>query len=288
VLASDVMDPKRDGPSMLSAPSARGEALAFPPPEHSRRKPPPHVDEHIVTPETTRDEMIRGEKFVALPALAPHADQHMLTDFVLIPHLREGYVGSTDLLTRVSEGSDFATDASVRKEGIDPATGGRYLEELSFEIVKEQNARVVSMKAAELIGRGVRRFFAINVKRREVREWVRIGESRWVFEVLEQDGVLEDPCFVRPIPIRALLDMKAARSEVVHALESRGEPEILALKERAEQEGLRHALRKFLTKRFGPLDEATEARIAAATPDSLDVWLDKAATESSLASVFSE
>ncbi len=35
--------------------------------------------------------------------------------------------------------SDFATDVCVRKDGVDPETGGRYLEELSFEVAHTQS-----------------------------------------------------------------------------------------------------------------------------------------------------
>jgi len=41
--------------------------------------------------------------------------------------------GSTDLLTRAGPGSDFATGTCIRRSGIDPRTGSRYLEEVAFE-----------------------------------------------------------------------------------------------------------------------------------------------------------
>ena len=52
--------------------------------------------------------------------------------------LAEGYVASTELLTRTEKGFDFATDVCVRQEAIDPETGGRYLEEISFEVANTQ------------------------------------------------------------------------------------------------------------------------------------------------------
>ena len=36
---------------------------------------------------------------------------------------RQGYVASTELLTRTEVESDFATDVCVRREGVDPGTG---------------------------------------------------------------------------------------------------------------------------------------------------------------------
>jgi hypothetical protein len=110
------------------------------------------------------------------------------------------------------------------------------------------------------------------------------------FVPLDKDGALEDPCFVRPIAVRALLDMASARSEVARALERRGEPEIIAMKQRAEQagirEGQRRALRRVLARRFGAVTETFDARIEEASSDNLDVWLDKALSASTIDEIF--
>ena len=76
-------------------------------------------------------------------------------------------MGSTDLLTRLSEGSHFATDTCVRRAGIDPRTGVRHLEELAFEVVHEQSTKDITERAEELSARGVRRVVAIFVKKRK-------------------------------------------------------------------------------------------------------------------------
>jgi hypothetical protein len=107
----------------------------------------PKVDDHLVQPEVTRDEMIGGRRVVAMPAKEPHADQHSDLDYVLRAHAAPGYRSSSDLLTRHDVDSDFASDACLRKEGIDPETGTRYLEEIAFEVVSEQNEQVVAEKA---------------------------------------------------------------------------------------------------------------------------------------------
>src|SRR5438552_272713 len=91
---------------ILLAPPASGGAAALKLPGAPGFPP---VDERLVQPET-REEMVRGERIFAQPALEPHGDQHFGLDYVLGAHVRPGYVGSTDLLTRVSHGSDFATD----------------------------------------------------------------------------------------------------------------------------------------------------------------------------------
>lgn len=293
---------------LLAPPRGGSAALSFPPSgSHPGRFPP--VDEHIVVPETTRDEMIRGRKVVAQPALEPHADLQTSLDFLILPHVRPGYRPSTELLTRVSEGSNFATDLSIRREGQDPATGRRFLEEISFEIVNEQSTRDILEKAEDLAERGVRRVFAIFVKRREVCEW---SAAKRAFVPLALDGMLEDPCFVRPIAVRALLDVGNAELEVVRALERKGNAEIESLKERAARKGLeqglergleqgleqgreqgreegrREVLRSLLEARFGELSAAAEARIAGATRATLDAWTLRLLSAATVDEVFAE
>ena len=53
-----------------------------------------------------------------------------------------------------------------------------HLEEVSFEVVHEQSTKDVTERAEDLTARGVRRIFAIFVKKREVREWSR-SEGAW-------------------------------------------------------------------------------------------------------------
>ncbi|TKC99130.1 hypothetical protein [Polyangium fumosum] len=287
-----MMDPKRDGPSMMLAPSARGgAALSFPPADPPRKLPP--VDQHVVAPETTRDEMIRGRKIIAQPALEPHGDAHANLGAVIRLHVREGYRASIDLLTRVSERSNFATDLSIRRDGTDPATGRRHLEEVSFEIVNEQAPGVVREKAEDLIERGVRRVFAIQVKRGEICEWSR---EKVAFVPLDLDGRIEDPCFIRPIRVRALLDGAVAEREAARALERKGNPEILAIKQDAEEkgreegreEGRREMLLEVLRERFGEIPEAMLARVATASGATLSRWAKRSYAASSLDDVFVE
>jgi hypothetical protein len=124
------MDPKPR--QSYSAPGhACAPALRFPG-VHERSFPA--VDDHIVRPET-REEMVRGELIIAQPADPPHADRHARLDHVTLAHVAPGYIVSCELLTRFGPKSNFATDVCVRKEGTDPSSGRRYLEELAFEIV---------------------------------------------------------------------------------------------------------------------------------------------------------
>src|SRR5947208_5011902 len=149
------MSEERPGYS-LRAPGASGRSLRLP-----GRGPFPPIDEHLVEPEVTRDEIIGGRRVVAFPAEAPHADQHGDLQYVLRAHVAPGYVASVDLLTRFDQNSDFASDACVRREGVDPQTSRRHLEELAFEVVSVQKERDVAEKAPRMYRRGVRRIFSI-------------------------------------------------------------------------------------------------------------------------------
>lgn len=195
----------------------------------------PPLDDHLVEPEVTRDEVLRGRPMVAHPALPDHGDEHSELDFVVRGLVAPGYQVSTDLLTRVGGDSDFASDSSVRKKGTDPATGTRYLEEIAFEVVSTQSERDVAEKADEMHGRGVRRLFAIFVKGpRRVCEWSP-KSRRWI--PLDAGTRIEDPCLVTPLAVSALLNAALADNAVVEALKAKRNPEILKLEAAAEAKG---------------------------------------------------
>jgi hypothetical protein len=288
------MDPKQTARLFL-APSAPASAAVRLP----GRAAFPSPDEHLVTPELTRDEMIRGRRVIAMPANPPHADRQLRLGYVIGAHVKPGFVGSAELLTRVSEGSDFATDVCVRKEGDDPATGARYLEELSFEVVNEQSARDIREKAEDLSARGVRRVIAVFVKTGKVCEWSR-GKGAW--DDLDLDATLEDPCLSRPLRVRALLDAAEADDAVARALADKHNPVIEALKAQSQSAGRREgrdegrkegrdeglsegkaaAILAVLAARGIAVQEETRARILGCREgDVLDRWIVGAATASS-------
>jgi hypothetical protein len=199
--------PSKNPPTPLRAPSggARGS---------SSTPDVPGVDDRLVTPET-REEMVHGRPILAVPANAPHGDAHCHLDGEAGFHVRPGYVASTDLLTRASRGSDFATDTSIRRQGVDPATDARYLEEMVFEVVHEQSLRDITDRAKLLAARGIRRIFAIFVKRGEVSEW---SSEAGAWQPLGPEDAIEDECLLRPLPVRALLDRQEGRNAVARVL----------------------------------------------------------------------
>jgi hypothetical protein len=242
------MDPKRNGCGAMLAPGAASSVSTYILPDRERRPTPvpvsfPRVDAHLVEPEVTRDIVIRGERLVAQPAEKEHADAHARVDFVLLAHVKDDRTSSSDLVTRVTEGSDFATDGSVRKSGKDPATGARYLEELSFEVVSEQSLSRAKHKAEDLSYRGIRRIFGIFVKTGTVGEW---SSEKNEFVALDQNGFIEDQALIRPIAVRALLDRAQAEMDVAKALIKKNNPEIVKFKQAAENEGLKKGHEKGL------------------------------------------
>ncbi len=279
------MDPKHEGAGMLLAPGAPSSAAStyvFPGRDRSAvsESTPgpsvfPRVDERLVKPET-REIIIRGERMLVEGADEEHADAHACLDFLLLPHVRQENTTSSDLLTRASHASDFATDASVRKAGKDPLTGSRYLEEISFEIINEQSMAHARRKAEDLSQRGVRRVFAIFVKRGVVCEWAKTTKE---FVTLGIESVIDDPALIRPISVRALLDRTQAEIDVVRVLDKKNNPEIVRLKQEAadqgDLQGRRFMLRELLEDAFGTLPASTRTRLETASVEQLRTWTKK-------------
>jgi hypothetical protein len=222
------MDEKRSGFS-LKAPGASGEAMHLP-----GRSSFPRVDDHLVSPEITRDEIIGGRRVVASPAEAPHATWHGDLQYVLRAHVATGYSGAVDLLTRQGEKSDFASDACIYKDGIDPATGARHLEEIAFEVVSEQSERDVTEKAVGMHRRGVRRIFAVFIKSPRLCEWSPESQS---WRPLDAGSSIEDRCLVKPLAVAALLDAALADNAVAEALIAKGNPTIMKREAAAKASG---------------------------------------------------
>lgn len=220
--------PSSSAGSGSSARSGSG-ALRLP----GEHEPPPYADDRLVEPES-REELVHGRRLHAVPANPEHGDPHNRFDRVVGSHTTKGFIASTDLLTRASLGSDFATDVCVRREGLDPRTDHRYLEELAFEVVNTQSRRDMTTRAKDLTRCGVRRVFAFFVKSGEVCEWSP-PRRRWI--PLDLDGTISDPVLVRPLPVRALLDAAEADDAVVRAMDAKGNPEIIKIRTQSYAEG---------------------------------------------------
>ena len=233
----------------MLAPSAdRGANQAYAPGAESggraARAPSSYgLDQHLVKPEVTRDEVVRGERVVAMPSRPEHGDRHFGLDYVLGAHIKREYVGSTDLITRFGPKSDFATDTCIRKTGKNPKTGERYLEEVAFEVVHTQTARDIQVRAEDVTARGVRRFFAIFVKKGEVAEW---SAKRGEMVALDPEGEIADRTLATPVRVRALLDAAEADNGVARALLAKNNPVLRVEQERARGEGLLEGVAKGL------------------------------------------
>ncbi len=273
----------------------------------------PPLDEHLVVPEITRDEVVKGRKVVAMAGDPEHADAQAGLTFLLRAHVQPGRIVSTELLTRVSKGSDFATDVCIRKEGIDPTTGKRYLEEVSFEIVNEQRLSLITDKADELARRGVRRIFAIFVKKSTIGEW---SKKQRKFVILNPKTLLEDPVFVRPIVFSSLIDGALTDQEVARALVAKNNPVIVELRQQSEAKGRkqgidegrkqgidegrkqgidegklrerRETLVELLAEKFGPVAPRWKKRIDAADFEELRNLLRRLVSSNSISSVFAK
>ncbi|HEX4959319.1 MAG TPA: hypothetical protein VF173_00675 [Thermoanaerobaculia bacterium] len=271
----------------LKAPGHGGGSPALRLPGHG---PFPRVDDHLVEPEVTRDEIIGGRRVVAMPAHPPHADRQSAVDRVVGASVASGYTAAAELLTRVDQDSDFGTDVCVRRDGVDPETGERYLEEIAFEVVSEQKVGDVTEKAERMHRRGVRRIFAVFLKRPRVCEWS--GESR-SWRTLDRDSQIEDPCLVTSLPVAALLDAAAAAVAVVKGLAAQGNPEIRRLEDAARSEGRTEAtaenVLKILAARGVAVSEEQRQEIVGCRDLArLDRWLLRALQASAAGEVTSE
>ncbi|MBL8721350.1 MAG: Uma2 family endonuclease [Myxococcales bacterium] len=240
----------------------------------------PAVDDHLVR-EDARAEILRGKLLMCPPASEPHGTRHFTLAYVLGAHVAPGFVGAVDMLTRTDHDSDFAPDASIFPLARDPATGGRRLEVLAFEIAATQPLPSVTEKARALVERGVRRVFCLTLKRGRVLEW---SAARDAWDLLDPQATIEDECLARPLPVAALLDATAADDAVARALVERRHPAVEARIEEAAAAARRSALLLVLASR-GLVPDPGEAQAIEATHDqaTLDAWLSRAASVTSVA-----
>ncbi|MBI4816778.1 MAG: Uma2 family endonuclease, partial [Deltaproteobacteria bacterium] len=157
--------------------------------------------ERLVMP-GTRFEIIEGEVRYVNAAGPVHATYHSKLAALLEACVAEGYDVAADMLTRASVFSDFAPDVSVFREGIDPDTEDRALEELAFEIMSSQDDSDAAKKARGLSMRGVRRIFGIDVGEKRFLEWSR-ADDRW-FQYARSEELV-DHILAAPLSIKDVL-----------------------------------------------------------------------------------
>jgi Uma2 family endonuclease len=174
--------------------------------------PPP--DERLVMPESGF-EIVGGEVIAVSPAHEPHGNQHSKLSALLEAHCGEGYNCAVDMLTRTAWREDFAPDASIYAIARDPATGGRMLEELAFEIVVTESLAHAGDKAAKLVRRGVRRVFAIDVERGRALEWSREVDG---WQILGPESEIVDVALDPALAVRDLVFAGKSDDAVARAL----------------------------------------------------------------------
>ena len=209
----------------------------------------PGVDDRLAIPEAG-EEYVDGVRYEVLAGEAEHADPQCQLAYIVRACVVEGYVASTELLTRSEVGSDFATDVCVRRAGNDPQTGQRYLEELSFEVANSQGLGELERRAKKLVARGVRRLFAVMVQEEEIREWRPRGG--WMVRSLQ--GEIRDRAFHKPLRIRAILNAAEADRLVFEALVAKKEPHLMKTLEEREAKGREETFRRNIKDLCGVLD----------------------------------
>jgi hypothetical protein len=205
---------------MFTRPSAGSSAL-------------PAVDERLVVADCGF-EIVEGKVVAVSPAYEPHARRHAKLAALLEACVADGYTVAVDMLTRAGPREDFAPAASIFASARDPATGGRQLEEVAFEIVSTETLAHAGAKAASLLRRGVRRVFAIDVERERGLHWSS-ATSGW--EILGPDAVIDDPVFAAVVHVHELVSTASADDAMARALLAKRNPVIEATRAESRAEG---------------------------------------------------
>ncbi len=263
----------------------------------------PPVDARLAIPET-RYEIDDGVLVYVSPADEALGALHSKISALLEAHVAADFDVAIDMLTRTSKTSDIAPDVSVFPYARDPATGGRQLEQLAFEVVSTGSLSRAGRKAAKLVARGVRRVFAIDVKEARALEW---SGSLGTWSLLGADAYLEDPVLEARLAIEAVVHAAKADDAVARALLIKRNPVIEAVRaqDRVEskqqgfiegkqqgliegaQQRLTHSVISVLEARGIAPSTAERARILGEQDlEVLARWLTRSATCSGVAALF--
>jgi hypothetical protein len=222
------------------------------------------------------------------------------------PYTASDYGADTDLLTRQAAPHNFASDTSIRRNGTDPQTGDRYLEELAFEI-STQSTEDLEQRARIMAARGVRRIFAIpvcgdaagsQIIAGPLAEWI-AAEVRW--RTYRDDEIITDPCLFRPLLVRALLDAVEADKAVAQALLGKEHPVLIEYgneryrageekgRKEGKESGVRDSIRQILRTRGLTVDAAAHARIDECRDlEILQRWIARAVQVTSASELFGD
>ena len=251
----------------------------------------PAVDERLVAPESGY-EIDDGKLVRVPPAQEPHAALHSKLAALLEAHVADVFEVAVDMLTRISENTDRAPDASVYPKARDPRTGGRQLEQLAFEVANTEALADAAKKARDLCGRGVRRVFAIDVTRARAFEW---SPELGTWSILDPSGSIEDPTLAAPLPIAALVRVAKADDVVASALLAKGNRVLqTAISEgrtegrtEGRAEGRADAILVVLARRGLDAQPPDRERILGERRlDVLERWLERALTCANVAELF--
>lgn len=143
-------------------------------------------------------------------------------------------------------------------------------------------------KAAALSGRGVRRVFAIDVKRQRLLEWSRETDG---WRLLRDGESLRDKTLALPLPMEALTRPGNIDDAMVRALLAKNNPVIVAAVEerraRRTAEGVSWVLLLVLAARGIRVTAAERRKVLECADDKqLAQWIQRAATATSAAVVF--
>ena len=181
---------------------------------NAHRRPFPPLDERLVEPEQGV-EVVRGEVIEVTQSKVRHAWPHARLAALLNAHVVDGYLVAVELLARVAEDGDFAADVCVRPLLDDPDEIDRLLDELSFEIVSTQSRSQVRKKAEDRTLRGVRRTFAIDVRRGQVLEW---DSAEGKLVALAPSGEISDRLLKRPLRVSDLVSWEPPHDAVAEGM----------------------------------------------------------------------
>jgi len=269
------MDRRPSSPVLL-APGAASYGLAAP----ARSPAPlPAIDDNFLD-EGCGHEVVDGQVYELSPANEDHGTEHFHLPGLLESCLAPAYKGAVDMLTRPKAKSNHAPDVSIFPRARDEQTGGRRVEELIFEVLDTESLAHVTTKTRALIARGVRRAFLVDVADRSIHEWSR-DDDGW--RRLDDAAAITDPCFVVPVPVRALVDELLGDDTVARSLLEKNNAVLAAelRRARAAAQSAGVQLVRRLERRLGrALTDAEHdvllARLAAEAPEAVgDAVLDR-------------